>query len=96
MEEEHKEHMHHEMNDMAEMDHHGGHDMMNHGGHMMHMGNMGKKLKVSIALMVPLLAISSIAGFQLISFQGDSIVRLILGSIIFFYGGTPFFSGARG
>lgn len=96
MEEEHKEHMHHEMNDMAEMDHHDGHDMMNHGGHMMHMGNMGKKLKVSIALMVPLLAISSIAGFQMISFPGDSIVRLILGSIIFFYGGTPFFSGARG
>ena len=96
MKDEHKEHMHHEMHDMAEMDHHDGHDMMNHGGHMMHMGNMGKKLKVSIALMVPLLAISSIAGFQLISFQGDSIVRLILGSIIFFYGGTPFFSGARG
>lgn len=96
MKDEHKEHMHHEMHDMAEMDHHDGHDMMNHGGYMMHMGNMGKKLKVSIALMVPLLAISSIAGFQLISFQGDSIVRLILGSIIFFYGGTPFFSGARG
>ena len=96
MKDEHKEHMHHEMHNMAEMDHHDGHDMMNHGGHMMHMGNMGKKLKVSIALMVPLLAISSIAGFQLISFQGDSIVRLILGSIIFFYGGTPFFSGARG
>ncbi|WP_270234099.1 copper-translocating P-type ATPase [Lactococcus garvieae] len=96
MKDEHKEHMHHEMHDMAEMDHHDGQDMMNHGGHMMHMGNMGKKLKVSIALMVPLLAISSIAGFQLISFQGDTIVRLILGSIIFFYGGTPFFSGARG
>ena len=96
MKDVHKEHTHHEMHDMAEMDHHDGHDMMNHGGHMMHMGNMGKKLKVSIALMVPLLAISSIAGFQLISFQGDSIVRLILGSIIFFYGGTPFFSGARG
>ena len=96
MEKEHSEHMNHNMHDMSDMEHHEGHDMMNHGGHMMHMGNMGKKLKVSIVLMIPLLAISSIAGFQLISFQGDSILRLILGSIIFFYGGTPFFSGAKG
>ncbi|WP_369948451.1 copper-translocating P-type ATPase [Lactococcus ileimucosae] len=87
------EHMQH---DQAEMKHHDEHDMMNHGGHMMHMGNMSKKLKVSIALMFPLLAISSIAGFQLLHFPGDSLIRLILGSIIFFYGGTPFFSGARG
>ncbi|WP_251420615.1 MULTISPECIES: copper-translocating P-type ATPase [Lactococcus] len=93
MDNRHIEHMKH---DREEMEHHGEHDMMNHGGHMMHMGNMSKKLKVSIALMFPLLAISSIAGFQLFHFSGDSLIRLILGSIIFFYGGTPFFSGARG
>lgn len=82
--------------DRSALEHHEGHDMMNHGGHMMHMGNMSKKLKVSIFLMIPLLTLSSIAGFQLFTFSGDAIVRLVLGSIIFFYGGTPFFSGARG
>jgi Cu2+-exporting ATPase len=71
-------------------------DMMNHGGHMMHMGNMSKKLKIAIVLMIPLLLISPIAGFTLIKFPGSEIAQLILGSAIFFYCGTPFFSGAKG
>ena len=71
-------------------------DMMNHGGHMMHMGGMSKKLKVSIVLMIPLLLISPIAGFTILKFPGSEILQLILGTIIFFYSGTPFFSGAKG
>ncbi|ARE25698.1 copper-translocating P-type ATPase [Lactococcus cremoris] len=75
-----------------------GHDMdiMNHGGHMMHMGDMSKKLKVAIVLMIPLLLISPIAGFTILKFPGSEILQLILGTIIFFYSGTPFFSGAKG
>jgi len=71
-------------------------DMMNHGGHMMHMGDMSKKLKVAIVLMIPLLLISPIAGFTILKFPGSEILQLILGTIIFFYSGTPFFSGAKG
>ena len=71
-------------------------DMMEHGGHMMHMGNMRRKFWVSLILMVPLLLISPIGGYTLLKIPGAGIYQLILGSIIFFYGGTPFFSGAKG
>ena len=83
----------HDMHDMHDMDNM---DMMNHGGHMMHMGDMSKKLKVAIILMIPLLLISPIAGFTILKFPGSEILQLILGTIIFLYSGTPFFSGAKG
>jgi len=57
---------------------------------------MSKKLKVAIILMIPLLLISPIAGFTILKFPGSEILQLILGTIIFFYSGTPFFSGAKG
>ena len=63
---------------------------------MMHMGDMSKKLKVAIILMIPLLLISPIAGFTILKFPGSEILQLILGTIIFFYSGTPFFRGAKG
>lgn len=90
------EHENHEMHNMHNMDNMHDMDMMNHGGHMMHMGDMSKKLKVAIILMIPLLLISPIAGFTILKFPGSEILQLILGTIIFFYSGTPFFSGAKG
>lgn len=87
---------HHHMKGDHSMEMMEDHTMMNHGGHMMHMGNMKKKLKVAIGLMIPLLLISPIAGFTLIHFPGSELVQLLLGSILFFYAGTPFFSGAKG
>ncbi|MGQ7518630.1 copper-translocating P-type ATPase [Streptococcus suis] len=91
-------HSHHTHDSHDAHQHHQGHDhdMMDHGGHMMHMGDMNTKLKVAVAVMIPLLAISPIAGFTLLRFPGVELVQLILGSIIFFYSGTPFFNGARG
>ncbi|MBT0949710.1 heavy metal translocating P-type ATPase [Streptococcus lutetiensis] len=89
----HNMHNMHSMDNMHDMDNM---DMMNHGGHMMHMGDMSKKLKVAIILMIPLLLISPIAGFTILKFPGSEILQLILGTIIFFYSGTPFFSGAKG
>ncbi|MBW9298197.1 copper-translocating P-type ATPase [Lactococcus raffinolactis] len=91
--ENHEVHNMHNMDNMHDMDNM---DMMNHGGHMMHMGDMSKKLKVAIILMIPLLLISPIAGFTILKFPGSEILQLILGTIIFFYSGTPFFSGAKG
>lgn len=93
MDMEHENHEVHNMDNMHDMDNM---DMMNHGGHMMHMGDMSKKLKVAIILMIPLLLISPIAGFTILKFPGSEILQLILGTIIFFYSGTPFFSGAKG
>ena len=46
--------------------------------------------------MIPLLLISPIAGFTILKFPGSEILQLILGTIIFFYSGTPFFRGAKG
>ncbi|MHB9648957.1 heavy metal translocating P-type ATPase [Weissella paramesenteroides] len=89
--------MDHGKMDHSEMDHSVmDHSEMDHGGHMMHMGDMSKKLKVAIILMIPLLLISPIAGFTILKFPGSEILQLILGTIIFFYSGTPFFSGAKG
>ncbi|MBE4728639.1 copper-translocating P-type ATPase [Leuconostoc suionicum] len=89
--------MDHSAMDHSEMDHSAmDHSEMDHGGHMMHMGDMSKKLKVAIILMIPLLLISPIAGFTILKFPGSEILQLILGTIIFFYSGTPFFSGAKG
>ncbi|CAJ1223618.1 Copper-exporting P-type ATPase B [Lactococcus lactis] len=102
MDMEHENHEMHNMHNMHNMDNmHDMHDMdnmdmMNHGRHMMHMGDMSKKLKVAIILMIPLLLISPIAGFTILKFPGSEILQLILGTIIFFYSGTPFFSGAKG
>nr|WP_312066449.1 copper-translocating P-type ATPase [Leuconostoc lactis] len=98
---DHSKHDHNEM-EHSQMDHgkmnHSAmdHSEMDHGGHMMHMGDMSKKLKVAIIIMIPLLLISPIAGFTILKFPGSEILQLILGTIIFFYSGTPFFSGAKG
>ena len=94
--ENHEMHGMHNMDNMDNMHDMDNMDMMNHGGHMMHMGDMSKKLKVAIILMIPLLLISPIAGFTILKFPGSEILQLILGTIIFFYSGTPFFSGAKG
>ena len=96
MDMEHENHEMHNMDNMHDMHDMDNMDMMNHGGHMMHMGDMSKKLKVAIILMIPLLLISPIAGFTILKFPGSEILQLILGTIIFLYSGTPFFSGAKG
>nr|WP_269147724.1 copper-translocating P-type ATPase [Apilactobacillus ozensis] len=101
----HHEEMHHEINmnhcDMESMHHdmsnHG--DMMMHGGHMMHMGNLKRKFWVSLILMIPILLMSPMMGMRLpfqITFTGSEYLVAILSTILFFYGGKPFFSGAKG
>ncbi|MFD1672603.1 heavy metal translocating P-type ATPase [Agrilactobacillus yilanensis] len=81
--------------DMSEMDHG---DMMNHGGHMMHMGNLKQKFWVSLVLTLPILLMTSFMGMTqpLISFPYSEWVVAVIGTILFFYGGKPFFSGAKG
>ncbi|MCH5465221.1 copper-translocating P-type ATPase [Lactobacillus sp. ZJLC29-4] len=101
---DHSQRSHDDM-DMANMDHHdmshmdmSDMDMDMGDGHMMHMGNLKRKFWVSLILTIPVILMSPMMGmtlpFQLV-FPGSDWVVAILGTILFFYGGAPFFSGAK-
>ncbi len=96
--------------EMSEMDHskmnhqmmghdmsHMGHDM---GGmdHSMHMGNFKQKFWLSLVMAIPIILLSPMMGIELpfqFTFPGSDWVVLILATILFFYGGQPFLSGAK-
>jgi Cu2+-exporting ATPase len=65
-----------------------------HAGH--HTGDFLKRFWICLALTIPLLGLSHMIqhwmGFDL-RFDGDNYVLLVLGSIIYLYGGMPFFKG---
>ncbi|WP_444541828.1 copper-translocating P-type ATPase [Apilactobacillus xinyiensis] len=100
-------HMHHnmktdncDMHNMHENHMQGNHsDMMMHGGHMMHMGNLKRKFWISLILMILILIMSPMMGAKLpfqVTFAGSDYIVAILSTILFVYGGKPFFSGAKG
>lgn len=107
--EDHMNHNHHEMHDMDHSMHtgnkqsHEGH--MNHdhhemGGmdHSMHMGNFKQKFWLSLILAIPIIVLSPMMGIELpfqFTFPGSEWVVLVLATILFFYGGQPFLSGAK-
>ncbi|MGQ2282062.1 copper-translocating P-type ATPase [Apilactobacillus kunkeei] len=83
--------MGHNMNHMN-MDH--GH--MDHGsmGHM-HMGNLKLKFWISLILTIPIIIMSPMMGMKMpfqVTFPGSDFVVLLLGTILFIYGGYPFFT----
>ncbi|WP_125771351.1 heavy metal translocating P-type ATPase [Companilactobacillus furfuricola] len=90
-----------DMNDMSkndmnmdEMDH--GHMMM-HGGMMMDMGDLRKKFWLSLIFAIPVFILSPFMGLHLpfqFQFPGSDWIVLILSSILYFYGGKPFLTGA--
>ncbi|USS88416.1 copper-translocating P-type ATPase [Fructilactobacillus hinvesii] len=74
-------------------------DMDMGGGHMMNMGNFKRRFWISLILAIPILLLSPFMGIVLpfqITFPGSEWVVMILSTILFFYGGQPFFSGAKG
>lgn len=86
--------------DMSEMNH----DMsgMNHDmsgmDHSMHMGNFKEKFWWSLILALPILVFSPMMGLTLpfqFTFPGSNWVVLIFATILFFYGGAPFFKGTK-
>lgn len=92
----HSENMNHSMdaNSSMKMD---SHDMMMHGGHMMHMGNLKRKFWLSLILSLPIIFLSPAMGVHLpfqFSFPGSEWVVAIFATILYFYGGEPFLSGA--
>jgi len=72
--------------------HRAGHDK--HAGH--HTGDFLKRFWLCLILTIPVLALSHMIqqwfGFH-IAFNGDKYLLLLLGSVIYFYGGMPFFKG---
>ncbi|WP_371821049.1 heavy metal translocating P-type ATPase [Vagococcus sp. CY52-2] len=93
-------HTDHDMSHMS-MDH-SKMDMSDHQmagmDHSMHMGNFKKKFFVSLILAIPIILLSPMMGMTLpiqISFTGSEWIVMVLSTILFFYGGQPFLSGAR-
>ena len=89
--------MNHSMNNNDSSMQMGGHDMMMHGGHMMHMGNLKKKFWISVILSLPIIFLSPAMGVHLpfqFSFPGSEWVVVIFATVLYFYGGEPFLSGA--
>lgn len=75
---------------------HGGHDHHSHHEHMV--ADFKRRLWVSLALTVPIVALSEMIQqwFGLresFDFPGDRYVTLLLSSIVYFYGGWPFLTG---
>ena len=72
---------------------HAGHDK--HAGH--HTADFLKRFWICLILTIPVLLLSHMIqqwfGFH-IDFAGDKYILLLLGSVIYFYGGMPFFKGA--
>jgi len=81
----------HDMKHMDDMD-------MGHG-QMMHMGNLKLKFWVSLVLTIPIVVMSPMMGvhlpFQVVFQPWSDYIVAILGTILFLYGGQPFFSGAK-
>ncbi|MDL2314498.1 copper-translocating P-type ATPase [Desulfovibrio sp. OttesenSCG-928-C14] len=69
-----------------------------HGGPMGHMGDLRKKFFVALALAVPIILFSPMMGTSLpfqFSFPGSEWLVLILATVLYFYGGSPFLMGAK-
>ena len=76
-----------------------GHDAHSHHAHMV--ADFRRRFWISLALTVPILAISehfwALMGLRpLISFAGDRYALFAFASIVYFYGGWPFLTGAGG
>lgn len=69
-----------------------------HDHHMHHHGNFKRKFFISLIFTIPIIILSPMMGIQLpfqVSFPGSEWIVLILSTILFFYGGMPFLSGAK-
>ncbi|WP_394865977.1 heavy metal translocating P-type ATPase [Staphylococcus cohnii] len=76
--------------------HHEGHDMHDHQGH--HHGNFKRKFFISLLFAIPIVILSPMMGIKLpfqFSFNGSDWIVLVLATILFFYGGKPFLTGAK-
>jgi len=97
-EENHDHHNHDHSNHEGHGDHdhddHSGHDHQDHHAHMIK--DFRTRFWISLALSLPIVVlapmIQGLLGYEF-RFEGDRYVQFVLSSIVFFYGGWPFFKG---
>ncbi|MDX2135780.1 MAG: copper-translocating P-type ATPase [Saprospiraceae bacterium] len=88
----HEHHTHHPSKSVEQTRHahHAAHD------HSVMIGDFRRRLWICLALTVPVVAISPMfqhaVGYRF-DFPGRGLVSFVLASVIFFYGGKPFFTG---
>ena len=93
-----KEKLHSHNKDQHDKSHHqsGNHDHTHHDHHQMMVHDFKKRFFISLVLLGPILSLSPMIqdflGINL-RFNGDSIILLFLSTILFIYGGKPFFKG---
>lgn len=92
--------MDHNSHGQMSMDHSGHGEMAMDHSHMGHMdmGSFKKKFWLSLVLAIPIILLSPMMGINLpfqFTFAGSEWIVLILATILFFYGGQPFLSGAK-
>ncbi|MBM7818652.1 Cu2+-exporting ATPase [Cellulosimicrobium cellulans] len=84
--------------DMSGHGDHAGHDMSGHGGHGDHVGQFRRLFWVMLVLAVPTVALSPmfamLLGYDLPDAAWLPWVSPVLGTVIFFWGGRPFLTGA--
>ncbi|MCE5100671.1 copper-translocating P-type ATPase [Staphylococcus cohnii] len=86
----------HGMHEEHHTQHHEGHDMHDHQGH--HHGNFKRKFFISLLFAIPIVILSPMMGIKLpfqFSFNGSDWIVVVLATILFFYGGKPFLTGAK-
>ncbi|MGY3481450.1 MULTISPECIES: heavy metal translocating P-type ATPase [Staphylococcus] len=94
----HESHDHHEhgMHEEHHTQDHEGHDMHDHHAH--HHGNFKRKFFISLLFAIPIVILSPMMGIKLpfqFSFNGSDWIVLVLATVLFFYGGKPFLTGAK-
>ncbi len=82
------------------MDHgnHGKHDIGHSSHHAMMIEDFKKRFWVVLVLTIPIVILSEMVQMLLgytIDFPGSKLVLFVLSSIVFFFGGWPFFKGAK-
>ncbi|MGW9632315.1 heavy metal translocating P-type ATPase [Agromyces sp. NPDC055520] len=88
----------HAGHDMSGHDPHAGHDMNGHGGHGDHVGQFRRLFWIMLVIAVPTIAFSpmfaSILGYSLPDSPVVLWISPILGTVMYFWGGKPFLTGA--
>jgi len=94
----HDQHAGHDMSGHAGHDQHAGHDMSGHGGHGDHVGQFRRLFWIMLVIAVPTVALSpmfaSLIGYQLPDSGIVPWVSPFLGTVMYFWGGKPFLTGA--
>ena len=96
---DHSKHDHNEMEHHGgHHDHHGGHDHSGHGGHdHHHHGDFKEIFLKSLPMGIIIMILSPMMGISLpfqFTFQYSDILVVLLSTILYIYGGKPFYMGA--